>query len=186
MHERIDVNNLLLAALFSALGVAIPLLFHLVGMGSVFLPMYIPLAIGAFMLGRGNAAMAGFFTPLASAVLTGMPPFYPPVAAIMMVQLCAFCFTISFLSHRAGAGLFAALAAAVLVDRALLALLNFLVLPSLSLSPVLVTAYDMLKALPGIILLFLVVPAAVPQCIKIIGRHSLRPYGHGRGGEHEH
>jgi hypothetical protein len=80
--------------------------------------------------------------------------------------------------------MFTALAAAVLVDRALLALLNFLVLPLLSLSPVLVTAYDMLKSLPGVVLLLLVVPVAVPQCMKILHRHSLRPYG--RGGEHEH
>ena len=63
MHETIDINNLILAVIFSAFGVLVPVLFHMVGLGSIFLPMFIPLAAGAFFLSPVNALILGIFSP---------------------------------------------------------------------------------------------------------------------------
>ena len=186
MHDTIDIKNIVLAALFSALGVAMPVLFHLLGLGSMFMPMYLPLAVGAFMLTRTNAALAGFFTPLVSALATGMPPFYPPIAFFMMAQLTVFCFTISLFTHRFGRGVIATLAVAVLIDRALLALFIYAVYPLLSVNAGLMTAWDLLKSLPGIALMFIVVPVAVPRCAALLGAYSLRLYEHRHGERHGH
>ncbi|RPI94743.1 MAG: hypothetical protein EHM32_06440, partial [Spirochaetales bacterium] len=150
MHDRIDISNLLIAVIFSGLGIAVPVLFHALGLGSIFLPMYLPLAIGAFLLNRVNAVIVGFFTPLISALLTGMPPFYPPVAFIMMLQLAVFCFTISLLTHRFKSGIFISLAAAVLIDRILLAALYYFIYPFFSIDSRIITLYDLVKSLPGI------------------------------------
>ncbi len=185
MHDRIDISNLLLAVVFSALGIAVPVLFHALGLGSVFLPMYLPLAVGAFLLSRLNALMLGFFTPLFSALLTGMPPFYPPVAFIMMIQLPVFCFTISVLSHRYTGSVILPLAAAILLDRLLLVALFYFIYPLFSIDARIITLYDLLKSLPGVALMFVVTPLAVPRCVDLLERNSLRLFEHGGGENHE-
>lgn len=175
-----------MAVIFSGLGIALPVLFHALGLGSMFLPMYLPLAIGAFLLSRVNALMAGFFTPLISALLTGMPPFYPPVAFIMMLQLAVFCFAISLMTHRFKFGVVVSLAVAVLLDRLLLIALFYLIYPLFSIDSRVITLYDLLKSLPGVALLFIVVPPAVPRCVRILRKNSLHLFEHRHGGNHEH
>ena len=122
MHEKLDVNNILLAAIFSAFGILLPVLFHLVGLGPVFMPMYLPLAAGAYLLTKRNALIMGFLTPLISAVLTGMPPFYPPIAPLMIVQLSIFCVIISFAEHKFKPMILIPLLIAIITDRVLLVL----------------------------------------------------------------
>ncbi len=175
MTDRIDINSLLVSVIFTILGITMPMLFHLLGLGSVFLPMYLPLAVGSFLMNRSYAAMAGFFTPLISSGITGMPPFYPPMAFIMMVQLSVFCLFISHFSNK-GRNFYTALIPAILVDRIILAVINFFILPLFSLNPVLVTLHDLLKGFPGIILMIITVPLAVPQCRKIISLITYIPY----------
>lgn len=175
MTDRIDITSLLVSVIFTILGITVPMLFHLLNLGSVFLPMYLPLAVGSFLMKRPYAAMAGFFTPLISAGITGMPPFYPPMAFIMMVQLPVFCFLLSYIGNKSRY-VYAALIPAILADRIILAVMNFLILPLFSLNPVLVTAYDLLKGFPGILLMIFTVPLAVHQCRKIIGLMTLIPF----------
>ncbi|HSV95683.1 MAG TPA: hypothetical protein VLM75_01985 [Spirochaetota bacterium] len=186
MHDRIDISNLIIAVIFSALAIAVPVIFHAIGLGSMFMPMYLPLAIGAFLMTRVNAAMAGFFTPLISALVTGMPPFYPPVAFVMMLQLAVFCFTISLMTHRFKFGVIVSLAVAVLLDRFLLMALFYLVYPLFSIDSRIITLYDLLKSLPGIALLFIVVPLAVLRCGAILRKNSLHLFEHRHGENHEH
>ncbi len=183
MHERLDISNILVAVVFSALGIIVPILFHLFGLGSMFLPMYLPLAMGAFLLGRRNALMTGAITPLASAALTGMPPFHPPVAFTMALQLGAMCLLISWLSHRAHgrrgalsvARIIGILVPALLLDRVILLAMYGWVLPMLRLSSVQFALFDLAKGLPGIALILIAVPPAVPRALALLEKYSLRP-----------
>lgn len=187
MHHRIDTANVIIAVIFSGLSIALPMVFHLLGLGSVFLPMYIPLAVGSFMLSERNAVMAGFFTPLVSSLLTGMPPLFPPIAPIMMIQLSVFCLLISFLAHSSvfhgGAisrmKILSFLVCAIVADRIVMALLNMVLLPLLEIRSSIVTAFDLLKGMPGIILMCVIVPVLVPKCVEILQKHSLKLYEHG-------
>jgi hypothetical protein len=185
MHDKLDINNIILSVIFSAMGIALPALFHLVGLGPVFMPMYLPLAVGACLLSPGNALIMGFITPLASALLTGMPPFYPPVAPIMIAQLTVFCGMLSWLSHRAVLRTVIPLVASLAVDRALLAGCYFIIMPLFGVNTAAYTAYDLFRSFPGMFLLLAVVPFAVPRSAVIIRKHSLRLYEH-KGGEDEH
>ncbi|MFH0977404.1 MAG: hypothetical protein V1874_16620 [Spirochaetota bacterium] len=186
MHDKLDINNILLAVIFSAMGVTFPILFHLVGLGSVFMPMYIPLALGAYMLTLKNAAITGFFTPLASAVLTGMPPFYPPIAPLMMLQLTVFCCFISFMTHRFKIKPVISILAAIIIDRLILACYYFLIIPLFGISPEIYTAYHLIKSFPGLLLMIITVPLLVPVCVRIIKNKSLRLYEHNERHHHEH
>ena len=84
-------RDLVLAGLFIALGILIPMVFHVFGQaaGQVFLPMHIPVLLAGFFLLPGYAAVVGLVTPLLSSVLTGMPPLYP-MAPLMAVELCVY------------------------------------------------------------------------------------------------
>lgn len=82
-------RDLAYAGVFGAAAFLLPTLFHLVHLGSVFMPMYLPLVTLAFLVRPTYAAGAAFLVPLLSALLTGMPPFYPPVAIVMSLELAA-------------------------------------------------------------------------------------------------
>jgi len=86
-------RELALAALFCALGITVPILFHVVGLGRTFLPMHLPVLIGAIALRPRMAILVGVLTPWASMLLTGMPPL--PMAVIMCVELAALAATVS-------------------------------------------------------------------------------------------
>lgn len=176
MHNNIEINNLVIAVLFAALGIAVPILFHLVGLGSIFLPMYLPLITGAFLLTGVNALLMGLFTPLISALLTGMPPFYPPIVFIMSVQLGVVCFFISYITHRFKVNILITLSLAVVIDRLLLIVFYYMIIPLFHIDFGLYTAYDLLKGIPGIILILILVPLVVPRALAVIKRYSLRLY----------
>ncbi|MBN2041146.1 MAG: hypothetical protein JW864_13975 [Spirochaetes bacterium] len=185
MHEKHDVNNILLAAIFSAFGILFPVLFHLTGLGPVFMPMYIPLAIGAYFLSKTNALIAGFFTPLLSALITGMPPFYPPVAPLMIVQLSLLCVIISFIQHKFSPMILLPLLAAIIIDRILLVLYYLVIIPLFGINAPAFTLFQLVKSLPGIILMFILVPVLVPRLNSLIKNRSLRPYEKKQGDRRE-
>jgi len=167
------------------MGFTFPIFFHLIGLGSIFMPMYIPLAIGAYMLTFKNAAIMGFFTPLASAVITGMPPFYPPIAPLMMIQLTIFCCFISFMAHRFKIKPVIILLAAIIIDRLILACYYFLIIPLFGISPEIYTAYHLIKSFPGLLLMIIIVPVVLPVCMNIIKKKSLKLYEHKESNSHD-
>lgn len=81
-------------ALFLAMGILFPLLFHTVAKaGAILCPMHIPVMLCGFICGPITGAAVGALTPLLSSFFTGMPPVYP-VAASMAFELCAYgCFS---------------------------------------------------------------------------------------------
>jgi len=176
VNDTIDIQNILLAVIFSALGIIIPMILHLFGLGSVFLPMFLPLAVGGFLLSPRNALLVGFVTPLLSALLTGMPPFYPPIAIVMAVELAMFCFVISILRNKTALPLVVILTVAVVVDRIFLLLLYSVIMPLFQISFKAFALYDLLKSFPGIILIFILVPIMVPSAQKILKNNSLQIY----------
>ena len=71
-------RQLTVSGFFIALGLILPMLFHLAGgMGVVFLPMHLPVLLAGFFLGPRFGLLVGIITPLLSSLLTGMPPLLP-------------------------------------------------------------------------------------------------------------
>lgn len=64
-------------ALFIALSLLLPQIFHLSGIpqaGNILLPMHIPVLLGGFVLGPVFGLAIGALSPILSAFVTGMPP----------------------------------------------------------------------------------------------------------------
>ncbi len=64
----------ILSPLTIALGVALPHVFHLVGLGPVFLPMFLPLLLVAMTMELPFILLVAITTPIISLAITGMPP----------------------------------------------------------------------------------------------------------------
>jgi len=126
------------------------------------------------------------FTPLASAVLTGMPPFYPPIAFIMVAELGVFCLVISVLSHRTRLRNVLVLAVAILAERTVLLFMLSLVMPMFQVSYKAFGIYEIVKGLPGVILILVIVPIMVGRVKNILKRRSLRPFEHSHEGDDLH
>ncbi|MBN2415645.1 ECF transporter S component [bacterium] len=144
------------SGLFIALGVLLPLLFHSVGLGPVFLPMFWPVAAAGFFLAPGPALFVGMCTPFLSLLLTGMPPV--PMVYKMVMELAVLGAVVSAVRTRLPYGrlptLLIAICAAELTGIAGSALLA----PLLGLPPALYAAGGLVRSLPGIAVMLILLP----------------------------
>ena len=150
-------RELALAALFCALGITVPMLFHVVGLGRTFLPMHLPVLIGAILLRPPLAMLVGALTPWASMLLTGMPPL--PIAIIMCMELTALGGVVSgarYLHAPVWLAVIAGIAARIGVTWVVTtALAGYLNLP-----PAAVGVASIAAGAPGIALQVIIAPAA--------------------------
>ncbi|WMJ80469.1 ECF transporter S component [Clostridium sp. MB40-C1] len=117
MRKNTSINQMVRAAVIIALGIVLPIFFHVFGQnaGAVFLPMHIPILIGGFMLNPIYALLTGIITPLLSHLFTGMPAF--PFVYIMILELAAYGFFTSLFYNRIKLGIYPSLILAMLIGR---------------------------------------------------------------------
>lgn len=85
-----QVRNMVLAALFLALGLLLPFLTgQIPTIGSRLLPMHLPVLLCGIICGWPWGLAVGFVTPLLRSVLFGMPPMMPTAVA-MAFELAAY------------------------------------------------------------------------------------------------
>lgn len=170
-------REVVLGGLMIALGIVVPLLFHALGTGPVWLPMHFPVLVLGMLMSPGMAALAAAITPLASAALTGMPPIAPPTAFMMTAELAAIAAAASIAHRHLGLGPWLATAAGIACGRAVYALELFVLAPVLGIHLPAAAAGGaaLLRGLPGLVLQMIVVPpivAAVERARKKL-RHRV-------------
>ena len=90
MNKKITTKDLVIAGLLTAIGVALPSVFHAVHMaGNIFLPMHMPVMLCGFICGPVLGGICGFIVPFICGMITGMPPLFP-VATYMAFELLAY------------------------------------------------------------------------------------------------
>ncbi len=163
MHNR----HIALSGMFIAIGLILPTLFHAVGLGSVFMPMFWPVAMAAFFLPWTFALLIAVLTPLLSFMLTGMPPASPPILHLMIAELSTLALTVSLLYHRAKWGLFWPLFAGVLLSR-VICFFSALWLANLFGLPASWSAWAMVvKGAPGLMAMLIVLPLLMQRLLHV-------------------
>ncbi len=159
---RWTVRDISRAGLLGALGLALPMLFHLVGLGKVFLPMHIPILAGGFLLPPSLALLLGFVIPPLSTLLTGMPPVVPTLP-LMIWELASLGGVTALLYRRLKAGLWLSLLGGLIGDRLALLLAVFLLgnYLGINLPPWGYVVGAVATGLPGIALQLVVIPPIV-------------------------
>jgi len=158
------LRAMVISAVMAALALTLPPAFHAVGLGSKFLPMLLPLLL--------NGAGTGLLIPWVSAFATGMPPLYPPVAAVVSAEAAVMAGLAASLYRGGGRSLWVALGPAVIAGRLVafsLVIAGRLVAFSLTwilarafgLPPAVSAVAATVEGLPGVALQLAVVPAVL-------------------------
>lgn len=164
MSETLPTRDLAFCGVFGAAALVLPALFHVVQLGHVFMPMYLPLVALAFFVRPLPAAVTAGIIPLLSGAVTGMPPFYPPVAVFMAVELAAMAGLIAALvTWRPGVNEWYVLIPVLLLGRVLYVGLVYAFSLIVELPAGLLAGLSFLKGWPGILLMI----AAVPPVARI-------------------
>ena len=92
MKKSFSVRSIVLGGLFIALGYVMPYLtMQIPNVGSMLLPMHLPVLLAGFVCGGPIGLIVGAVTPLLRSVIAGMPPMYPTAIA-MAFELAAYGF----------------------------------------------------------------------------------------------
>lgn len=159
-------------SLWTALGVAVPFLFHQFGIaGKIFLPMHFPVFLAGLTCGPWAGFWVGVLSPSLSFLLTGMPPF--PLVLAMVPELATYGALSGWLRGR-GVPLVPSLLGAMALGRCALGLALWVLglVLRLHISPSAFLAGAVLTGLPGIAAQLLLIPLLV----KKLDRDGSRGY----------
>ncbi|MBO4358611.1 MAG: ECF transporter S component [Erysipelotrichaceae bacterium] len=163
-------KQLVLTAMFVALGVVLPQAFHAIpNAGSVFLPMHIPVLMSGFVVGPLFGLICGVATPLLSHLIFGMPP--APVLPGMLCELAVYGLMTGLLSRlikikNVTAKTYIVLILAMLAGRLTYGVLNALVFKAGSYSMQAWTSAAFITALPGIVIQLILIPVLIVRLKK--------------------
>ena len=160
------VKNLVLAAMFMALGLVLPFLTgQIPQVGAMMLPMHLPVLLCGLVCGWQYGGLVGFVLPLLRHTLFGMPPLI--TATAMAFELAAYGMVAGFLYARSRwqclRALYRCLIAAMIAGRLVwgAACVVLLGLGKLEFSWQAFLSGAVLSAIPGIVLQLLVIPAVM-------------------------
>lgn len=169
-NER--TKKLAYAALFLALCLVLPLLTgQIPQIGSMLLPMHIPVLLCGLVCGWQYGAAVGFVAPLLRSLLFTMPKLYP-VAIAMAFELLTYGLVIGLMYRRLAkkgmVGVYAALVTAMVAGRLVwgVAEVVLLGLNGNSFTAQAFLAGALLNAVPGIIVQLILIPAVMAALQK--------------------
>ncbi|HKL10473.1 MAG TPA: ECF transporter S component [Clostridia bacterium] len=148
------------AALFLAVSVILPSIFHMSGIdGRIFLPMHIPILLSGFFLSPAMAFLIGFLAPFLNAFATGMPVLFP-IAVIMSVELGIYGFTTALISGKKRRMPIIALIIAMVAGRLAAGGMVYVLalLFGVQIDPVIYLQAAVLTGTPGIAIQLLIIP----------------------------
>ena len=169
-NRRVNLRALVVSAMMAALALMLPMAFHVVGLGSSFLPLLLPLLLNGFLVPMRWAVLTGAAAPLASGVLTGMPPFYPPIAFVMSAEGAVLAGVAAGLFRVMKPRIWLPLMAAVLLGRCTMLLLTWQLAGAFGLPEAFSALASLVHGLPGVALQCTVVPLVLRLLFE---RHSL-------------
>ena len=167
MNLKRTVQNLTLAAMFLALGLVLPFLTgQIPEIGSMLLPMHIPVLLCGLICGWRHGLAVGFVLPLMRSFLFGMPPLWPTAVA-MAFELAAYGILAGWFYDRAKwkcvVSLYRSLIAAMIGGRVVWggAMVVLLGLGSEGFTWAMFLSGAFLTAIPGIVLQLVVIPGVM-------------------------
>lgn len=162
-----SVKKLTLTAMFMALGIVLPFFTgHVPQIGSMLLPMHIPVFLCALICGEKYSTPMAFILPLFRSFLFGMPPIFPTATA-MAFELATYAFVAGFIythskwqcSKMLLKSIVIAMIAGRLVWGIVMAILMGISGNAFTFNAFLAGA--LLNAIPGIVLQLLLIPAVM-------------------------
>lgn len=161
-----SINNLVLGAMFLALGIIMPFFTgQIPEIGGSLLPMHLPVLLCGYVCGWKYGLIVGAVVPLLRSVMFGMPPLLP-TAASMAFELAAYGAFTGILYKRLPKtvlSIYISLAGAMIAGRLVWGLVSifFYGIVGNTFSIQIFLAAIFFNAIPGIILQIVLIPAMI-------------------------
>jgi hypothetical protein len=164
-------KNIIYTSLCIAIGIILPQAFHLLpipNVGSVLLPMHIPVLICGFICGYKYGAICGLILPFLSSILTGMPPLFP-IGVSMMAELATYGALTGILYEVTKGKILPSLLLAMLGGRIIMGISNtvFMGLADMTFGFEAFIMGAFVTALPGLIIQIIIIPSILFALKKI-------------------
>lgn len=164
-----NTKKLAFSAMFVALGILLPMIFHSFNMGGqIFLPMHIPVLMAGLLLGPLSGLLVGVLTPILSSLLTGMPPMFP-MLPIMIFELGVYGLSSGYIGKVLNGRVYIPLLAGMIDGRIAAGIVVFILSRGFGaqLSPIPFLKGAIITGLPGILIQL----AVIPPLVKLLRRH---------------
>ncbi len=166
------LKKLTLSAMFLALGIVLPMLTgQIPQIGSMLLPMHIPVFLCALMCGCKYGAVVGFILPLLRSFVFGVPNLYPEAIAIAF-EMCIYAFVSGVMYEKSKwqciRALYRALGVSMILGRVVRTVAQLSLL-GIAGTPFTFGGYFtavIVRGIPGIILQLILIPAVMVLCHK--------------------
>lgn len=169
---RSNILKITLSAMFMAIGLVLPLLTgQIKTIGNMLLPMHIPVMLCGLICGWHYGAAVGFILPILRSVTFGMPELYPSAIA-MAFELMTYGLAVGAmysLLPKKNINIYVSLLTSMVVGRAVWGVVyaTLLSVSGDALTWKIFISSAFLKAFPGIILQFIIIPALMIFLKKI-------------------
>ncbi len=159
------IKKMVTAALLAALGVLLPVFFHSIPQaGAIFLPMHLPVLLCGLLCGAPYGLLCGILAPLASFLITGMPPM--AILPAMLCELATYGLVAGLLTRLVRGknsllGLYFPLVGAMLCGRIVAGLVNGFLFQAGTYSLQAWLTASFVTSLPGIAIQLVLLPALI-------------------------
>lgn len=161
-----QLRAMVISAVMAAMALILPPAFHAAGLGSRFLPMFLPLLVNGFLVPFPWAVLTGVLTPLVSSLATGMPPLFPPVALTMALEGAVLGGVSAAIYQGRRSRLWWALLSAVALGRAATFASTWMLAQVFRMPPAFTSAAVILQGVPGVLLQLTVAPLVIDQLAR--------------------
>lgn len=159
-------GNMVLAAMFAALGMVMPLITgQIPEVGSRLLPMHLPVLICGYVCGWRYGLVVGFMVPLLRSVMFGMPPLFP-TGVCMVFELAAYGACTGFLYRvlpKRNRSIYVSLIGSMIVGRVVWGMISMLIYGVMgnTFTVQIFMASAFLNAIPGILAQIVLIPVII-------------------------
>lgn len=161
---KLDNKKIILSAFFISLGIVLPFFTgHIKNMGSMFLPMHIPIVLCGLICGCIYGGIIGLITPLLRSMICGMPVLMPS-AICMSIELLAYGYLCGYLyekfKYKCIKSLYKTLIISMLISRIVWGISSYILYKILGqpFTLQLFLSIAIIHALPGIIIQLIIIP----------------------------
>jgi niacin transporter len=157
----LKTKKMILTGLFIGIGVVLPQTLHLFGgstLGTILLPMHLPVFIGAMLLGPVSGLIIAISSVLVG-VMLGMPSIL--IASYMVFELSVYALVSGFLFHKKHLNVFVSYGIAKILGMgtAILVIQMMIHLFGVTFPPLFGSVYMFVVGVPGIILQIVIIPS---------------------------
>ncbi len=165
----VEIQKLVLAAFFVALGLILPLAtMHISTIGQLLSPMHLPVFLCALICGPEYGTIVGFIVPVTRSFIFGMPVLFPTAVA-MGFELMTYGCLAGYIYKKSDNTLFSiykAIIPAMILGRVIGGLVQAILLGGKYSMSAFVTSY-FINTLPGIIMQLVLIPIIMTAIGKI-------------------